>query len=69
MADEGMFEPVLMNVAVNARDALPKGGRIVIGTSGLRWMLSRPKSIRSGDPGASYASPSPIPALAWTPLR
>jgi PAS domain S-box-containing protein len=51
-ADHGMMEQVLVNLAVNSRDAMPTGGRLVLQTSRVRITepeaRSRPKA-RAGD--------------------
>jgi PAS domain S-box-containing protein len=44
MADEGQIEQVLMNLATNGRDAMPKGGRLSI--------TARPCNLAADRPGA-----------------
>ncbi len=50
-ADVGMLEQVIMNLAVNARDAMPAGGRLVIGTQDVRIGSDAPAGPDAPPPG------------------
>ena len=50
-ADPSMMEQVLMNLAVNARDAMPKGGRLTIALSAVDVDLNRASAHGQIAPG------------------
>ncbi|MFF8801859.1 MULTISPECIES: PAS domain S-box protein [unclassified Methylobacterium] len=54
LIDPGQLENALLNLCINARDAMPRGGRITIETAN-KW-LDRPAAIRHEVPEGQYLS-------------
>ena len=50
-ADPSEIENAILNLAINARDAMPNGGKLIIETGNVTWDGNEPEVIRDISPG------------------
>ena len=66
LADPAQVESAMLNLAINARDAMPKGGRLTIEISNAALDEAYARAAAKSSRGSMCCWPCPTPAPAWT---
>ena len=67
LADSGQAASTIANLAINARDAMPEGGTLVITTANRSVTVTDSPPAPVSRPGTTFSSSSPIPGPGWMP--
>ena len=68
-ADPGQIEQVIMNLVINARDAMPQGGKLVLKTANISFEKESANHYPEWSRAPTFALRSATPAPEWMPIH